>query len=300
MRYSEFKTEKEFKKFLRDNGILMSSYFEEYEPRFDLLTGEQIKFKDRKTYFTTNFVDKRNMAKWLSEQPLKNSEDYIVRALKSRAEEKDWKFAPCQVECRSLKDIPALNVLEYHGNPRVWERSKLCKRFEYSHVEFQFESLEGAVIGIDSREQKPLDFKGIKAINSKFDFGDYCFIGEPYFCNTFVERKSIQDLWGTMSKGFERFNREIERAKVQGGYIFVVVDCPFSKAQTYNKNKKYSKATAEFIFHRIREILQAHDNVQFVFSGGRVASENLIRKIGLLGENAKRYDLQYLIDMKLI
>lgn len=300
MRYSKFKTEKEFKKFLRDSNMLMADYFEEYEPRFDLHTNQQIKFKDRKSYFDTDFVDKRHMSKWLGDQHDKEAEDYIVKALKRRAKDKDWKFAPCQVECRSLNDIPSLNVLNYHGNNNIWERSKLYKRFKYNKPKFQFENLDGAVIGIDSREQKPLKFEGLKVVNSKFDFGDYCFISEPYFCNTFVERKSIQDLWGTMSKGFERFNKEIERAKNQNGYIFVVVDYTFLKALDYNENKKYSRATPEFIFHRIREILQTHDNVQFVFSGGRVASEDLIKKIGLLGENAKKYDLQYLIDMKLI
>ena len=50
MRYSEFETEKEFKKFCRENKITLKMYFEKYEPRYDLLTNKQIEFKDVPQY----------------------------------------------------------------------------------------------------------------------------------------------------------------------------------------------------------------------------------------------------------
>ena len=267
MRYSEFKTEKEFKKFLRDNKILIKDYFEKFEPRYDLFTNKKLEFKDRKTYFNIDFSDKRHMAKWLGDQYKNVQREYILKKLKTKSKEKEWKFAPSQVECRSTKEIPALNILNY------------CED--------------------DSREQKPLEFS-IPTIKSKLDFGDYCFINEPYFCNVFIERKSIQDLWGTMSQGYDRFQREVERAKSQNGYLVVVVDYTFSKAQSYNYNKRHSLATAEFIFHRIKDIMQKYDNIQFVFSGGRENSVKLFEKIGILGENVKTIDLQYCLDMKKI
>ena len=310
MRYSKFETEKEFKKFLRESKITMAQYFEKYEPRVDLLTQQKIKFKDRKTYFDIDFVDKRHMSKWLGDQHKKDQDDYILKKLSHRAKDKGWNFAPCQAECRSLKDVPSLNVVDYCHNDKIWKKLNLPRKYQYNNIKYQFNDLNGAILGVDSREQKPLSFDDFKTKPHKFDFGDYCFINEPYFCNTFIERKSIQDLWGTMSKGFDRFNREIERAKNQNGYIIVVVDYSFQKAcppldesgedNSYNANRKYSKASSSFIFHRIREIMQTHDNVQFVFSGGRAGSIDLIQKIGLMGENAKNYDLQYLIDMKKI
>ena len=103
-----------------------------------------------------------------------------------------------------------------------------------------------------------------------------------------------------MSKGYDRFCREIERAKDSGAYVIVMIDYAYSKATGYNFNKKYSKSTSKFIFHRIRKMLQTYDNVQFVFSGGRDQSEYLIKKIGLIGEKAKTYDIQYLLDTKKI
>ena len=299
MKYSEFKTEKDFKKFCRDNKLTIKQYFEKHEPKQDLLTKEPLNFKDRESYFSINFKDKRNMAKWLKSQEEDISVDYIINSIKRKAKLKEWKFFPCQVECRSIKEIPSLNILNYCEKEIVYEKTKLKKRFIYEDkIKFQFANLENIIIGYDTREQKPLIFKGLKMVESKLNFGDYSPLNEPYFNNVFFERKSIQDLWGTMSKGFERFCREIERANSQNGYIFVVVDYKFSEAQSYNYNKKFSKASAEFIFSRIREILQKYENIQFVFSGGRKQSVGLIKKIILLGENAKDYDIQYLLDMK--
>lgn len=299
MRYSNFKTEKEFKKFLRDNKLLIKDYFEKFEPRYDLLTNVQLEFKDRKTYFNIDFSDKRHMAKWLGDQYKDVQRDYILNKLKVKSKEKEWKFAPSQVECRSIKEIPALNVINYCEDDKIWQELGLTRRYQYKSFKGQFCGIEDSILAIDSREQKPLEFN-TQTLKSKLDFGDYCFINEPYFCNVFIERKSIQDLWGTISKGYDRFQREIERAKKQNGYLVVVVDYAFSKAQSYNHNKKHSLATAKFIFHRIRELMQGYDNVQFVFSGGRKKSVELFEKIGILGENVKTIDLQYCLDMKKI
>lgn len=57
----------------------------------------------------------------------------------------------------------------------------------------------------------------------------------------------------------------MSRAKDSGAYIIVLIDYLYSKATGYNHNKRYSKSTANFIFHRIRKMLQNYDNVQFVF-----------------------------------
>ena len=299
MRYSEFKTEKEFKKFLRDNKILIKDYFEKFEPRYDLFTNKKLEFKDRKTYFNIDFSDKRHMAKWLGDQYKDVQREDILKKLKAKSKEKEWKFAPSQVECRSTKEIPALNILNYCEDDKIWQELGLTRRYQYKSFEGQFCDIQDSILAIDSREQKPLEFS-IPTIKSKLDFGDYCFINEPYFCNVFIERKSIQDLWGTMSQGYDRFQREVERAKSQNGYLVVVVDYTFSKAQSYNYNKRHSLATAEFIFHRIKDIMQKYDNIQFVFSGGRENSVKLFEKIGILGENVKTIDLQYCLDMKKI
>ncbi len=301
MRYSEFKSEKEFKKFCRDNKITLEEYFNKYEPRQDLLTGEVIPYKNRYNYFSIDFVNKKNMATWLKAIRAEEAEKYILNALKKRANKKEWKFFPSQVECRSTKEIPALNILDYAKNDKILDGLGLEKRFVYPNsIKYQFANLENLILGFDTREQKILKFRNVKMVESKLNFGDYAPLNEPYFNNVFFERKSIQDLWGTMSQGFDRFCREVERAASQEGYIIVVVDYLFYKAQSYNHNKRFSRASSDFIFNRIKDLLQEYSNIQFVFSGGRKESVELIKKIILMGENAKIYDIQYLMDMKML
>lgn len=66
----------------------------------------------------------------------------------------------------------------------------------------------------DTREQLNLDFtgfKGVEVIRTKLDAGDYsvsCYENQITF-----ERKSVQDLVGTLIGGHERFLRELERMK---------------------------------------------------------------------------------------
>jgi hypothetical protein len=300
MRYSEFKTEAEFKKYLRREKILMAEYFEKFEPRYDLYSNEKIKYKDRSSYLSTYFTDKRNMSKWLKIQDKDTALNFIEKGFKFRKEKDDFQFVPCQVESRSLKEVPSINAYPYIEETIIWKNLNLKQRFVYGDIDYKFDNLNEAIIGIDTREKNKLEFNGIKTIAHKFDFGDYGFINEPYFCNIFFERKSIIDLWGTMSKNYDRFCREIERAKDAGAYVIVVIDYSYSKATGYNFNKRYSKSTSKFVFHRIRKMLQTYDNVQFLFSGGREQSEYLIKRIGEMGENAKIYDLQYLLDTKKI
>ena len=67
---------------------------------------------------------------------------------------------------------------------------------------------------VDSREQRNLDFTGFKdveVVRTKLDAGDYSLVG--YESLITFERKSVQDLVGTLIGGHERFLRELERMK---------------------------------------------------------------------------------------
>ena len=56
-----------------------------------------------------------------------------------------------------------------------------------------------------------------------------------------VERKSIFDLAGTLTKGIDRFCREIERAGELGSYLVVVVDSSFTDAFEYSPKNSFSQ-----------------------------------------------------------
>ena len=73
---------------------------------------------------------------------------------------------------------------------------------------------EPLIIIEDTRESKPLSFDGIRNIESirqGLKTGDYSIQGyETKIC---FERKSVEDIVGTLIAGHERFLREMERMK---------------------------------------------------------------------------------------
>lgn len=82
-------------------------------------------------------------------------------------------------------------------------------------------------IVIDSREQRPLDFYGRKdvdVVRRGLKTGDYALDG--YEDKIAFERKSAQDLIGTLISGHERFAREIQRSKDFDEFYLLVEESP--------------------------------------------------------------------------
>jgi hypothetical protein len=65
-------------------------------------------------------------------------------------------------------------------------------------------------VAIDTREQCPWHFDPADATTTRATLptGDYALVGDTGFA---IERKSIEDYAGTISTGWERFLREVER-----------------------------------------------------------------------------------------
>lgn len=82
---------------------------------------------------------------------------------------------------------------------------------------------EEIVITTDTREQLFLDFtkfRGVSSVRSTLKTGDYSIQG--YDDTICFERKSVQDLVGTLIGGHERFLREMERMRsFKAKYILV-------------------------------------------------------------------------------
>lgn len=82
-------------------------------------------------------------------------------------------------------------------------------------------------ITIDSREQSPWSFDPtlVHAVRGTVRTGDYCVTGDKGFA---VERKSLNDFLGTISSGWDRFQREIYRAREAGFHMPIIVEARFS------------------------------------------------------------------------
>lgn len=81
------------------------------------------------------------------------------------------------------------------------------------------------VIIVDTREQTPFGFgDDVPVVRAALSVGDYAAdgpLGRPPIA---IERKSIPDLYGTLTSGKDRFARELERAAAQGITLHIVIE----------------------------------------------------------------------------
>jgi ERCC4-type nuclease len=78
------------------------------------------------------------------------------------------------------------------------------------------------MIIIDTREQHPLLFAGRETIRRKLSEGDYN-IEEliPYIV---LERKTLNDFYGSIITGHKRFKDEIIRSRIQGKTFYIFLE----------------------------------------------------------------------------
>ena len=77
---------------------------------------------------------------------------------------------------------------------------------------------------IDTREQKPLEFT-VPTERGCLPVGDYCAkFSDGSTSQVVFERKSIVDLYGSLSKNYNRFREEIERSKRLGIELIIIVE----------------------------------------------------------------------------
>lgn len=86
---------------------------------------------------------------------------------------------------------------------------------------------------IDTREQRPLEFNHAyisETIKRKCEVGDYgCQLEDGHETPIYFERKSIEDLFGTLSAGYKRFKKEILRAKENRYLLILILEGTLSK-----------------------------------------------------------------------
>jgi len=279
---------------IKKHGKLLGDYYVENYARKDKLTGELIPFKKYDQYFAADFINKRNMKKWCETAPPEEVKDFIANTFNKK------------VEAKGLTAGPPATYLQSAGMPDVDMCKKafgsykaLCNQFGMLPMlsgqlpnEFKNDYSDTPIL-IDTREQKPLKFKNSESL--KLDVGDYA-VGGKLYDYTFVDRKSYQDFCATVTNGYGRFVKELERCKSMGCFLFIVVEVAFGDMWSENA-RGYKKFRLDYVYHRMREIQAKYsDCCQFVFSGSREKSEELIPKILVLGTKLWSVDLQYFWD----
>jgi ERCC4-type nuclease len=119
---------------------------------------------------------------------------------------------------------------------------------------------------VDTREQNPI-WEGDESIIQKLDEGDYTI--ETLLNKAHIERKSGQDLYGSIIQGHERFRKEIERADSKGIKLSVFVEC--SKKDFVGKkfNGGWRLKTKPAVLAKIVSTIQEKYGIEFVWCDGR-------------------------------
>lgn len=292
-----FDSEEHLHKHLRSNKISQIDYYPKYYPRFDKLTGEKIPFKNRESYLHADFLSKANLKHWLLRTDTSIVKEYIRSKILSRKKTKNILYTLSQVELRSMT-LPGIAYMNGIFGDYYTEMASLgfINRFDKYRFDGGWDEFNrDHRIIVDTREQMPLNFEDtIKTIHEGLKFGDYKLNDDKFSHNCCIERKSMNDLFGTLSSGLARFNRELKKAKDAGYYVVVLVEEPF--LSIYGKSKASKYISPEYICHNMRQIIQDFNNVQFLFVEDRDEASEVILRLFLSNGRFKDTDLQCAYD----
>ena len=280
----------------RSLKVKLEVYYAKYFPRRDRHTGELIDFKSKDFYFHSLFNTRANMVNYFKSHALDT--ETFKKCIDLRRKSKQLISAPSTVESRTcILPTPSLaRKMDIDYNKLCLELG-LASRFDYSQTKLEVDDAPLSVI-VDTREQNPIIFDNdVSLETSKLDFGDY--VSTSHYDKVFIERKSLTDLCGTLSKGYERFNKEVERALSMDSYLVVCVEEKLQNLLSlpYLPHTKHIQASTDFLCHRLREICQKFPNIQFLFFDGRRMMNEKIPFLLRLGGRARGLDLQFYQDI---
>ena len=279
---------------IKKHDMLLGEYYVKNYQRRNKLTGDLMQFKNYDEYFDRDFSNLDQLLKWCDSVSFSEASEYIIKILNNRINKKNLKYAPNSIELQTTF-MPSIDVYKkYFGS--YTDACKRCLTTPMFSGKFPKEfhnDYSKIKIFIDTREQKPLQFKNSEKL--KLDVGDYAVAGENYNY-TYVDRKSFDDFCGTMGAGYERFRRELERCRSLGSYLFIVIESDINNV--WQKNTFSSKkVNLNYILYNMRTIQHDFkDCCQFVFSGNRGNSVLLIPKLLVLGRKLWDTDIQYFLN----
>lgn len=281
--------------YYKTHKITQKFYYEKYFPQWNLLTGKKMEFKKNiDSYFLNSFDNKNELKEYLKSLTEDARIAFCKNLIINRIAQKNIKYTLGEVECRSLlmPNVQYLDTLfkKQGGYYSTCAQLGLINKFEtYDEIlGEEFDNNINRIIYVDTREQTPLNLPNIEI--KTLPYGDYTIDNSLY-----IERKSLSDFITSFGVNINRLDNEINKAKKNGAYIVVLVEENINRCLAFNKLSwiKFVKATPEFIFHNIRELLQKYDNFQFVFADGTKEAIRLAQKI-LYNPNVIKYDVEYL------
>ena len=129
------------------------------------------------------------------------------------------------------------------------------------------------IVLVDSREQRPFDFSApslppVEIRRATLRTGDYSLEGLEGVVA--VERKSLNDLVGCLTRGRARFERELERGAALARFAVIVEAAWHDLARGRYRSQMSPRSAVESV-----AALQARYGIPFNFAGDRKAAEYL-------------------------
>jgi len=294
-----FENEKSLHAHLKKHNLYQAEYYCTYYPRYSLHYKQKIPFKNKKQYFETEFLDYKEFLAWENKESEETIKSKCIEMLKNRISGKQYHYAPFHNELKTLS-MPDLDIYKKHFN----SYNSVCKLLNVEPLynknlpnSFYSVDLRELPMLVDTREQDPLKFKHSRI--EKIFVGDYLIDDKSFFKNTFVDRKSESDFLGTMASGVERFESELIKAVELDCYLYVVIESNIESI-IYNHKRYNRKTNLEYVFHNMRNLSHKYPRrIQFVFTGDRDKSLEIIPKLLYHGKSLWQVDIQYFLDNEL-
>jgi hypothetical protein len=277
----------------KKHGLFQAEYYVKHYPKLSLLFRRQIPYKNKTDYFSREFISYEEMNQWLERAKPEDAKKKIIQLIKHRIEEKDYSYSPPHLELKTLELPSILIIKKLFGSYKAFcDLLNIEPLFSQPLIK-DFNKINDFEVIIDSREQNPLVFKKSKV--EKLFVGDYLL--KNGYSYTFVDRKSKEDFLGTLSQfGIDRFKLEVQKSIALDGYLFVVVESTPSEIESHCK--RFGKMiNFGYSIHNMRAMTHEFARkIQFIFTGTREKSQQLIPKLLFHGPKLWQTDMQYYLD----
>lgn len=139
---------------------------------------------------------------------------------------------------------------------------------------------------VDERERKPWEFKGIPE-DSRYGGGVMQIYSSPCHLHTgdytterlrevvTIERKSLADLYQTISQGKKRFTAEFDRML---GFKIAIVVVEASFEDLFHSPPRHTRLPPKAVSRCIMRLIITHPRVQWLFLGSRRVAEVWVAK----------------------
>lgn len=125
---------------------------------------------------------------------------------------------------------------------------------------------------VDSREQLPLEFRpGVfdSIVVQGMPFADYWLEVEGQEYPIVFERKGLGDLFGTMGQGYERFKKEMEKAKQVDCHMVLAIE---ASEETVWRGYEHSSISGDSMLKKLAMLRVRYDlEIQFFNSRREMA-----------------------------